>query len=338
MSILIVNIGSTNLKYSSYIEQKSEQKKLIKQGESTNLKELIEVIKPRVIISRIVFYPNPQAIIELTPTIIKDLEQYNQYAPLHNPQVLESLQLINKNYPNIIQYICPDSSFHSSISLARSTYALPQNLNTQYSLRKYGFHGLSHQYLALEYQKLTGKKQARLITCHLGGGTSINATKNNKSLANSMGFSTEEGVMMVKRSGNISANLVLFLQEQLNFSTQDMRKLLTQESGFFGLTGTTDIKAIVESNEPNCKLAVEIYTNQIVDYIASYYNLLGGVESVIFSGGIGEKSKKIRETIRNKLKTLPLEYMVLKTDESQIMLDYYSDLKKKNNPTRSYFK
>jgi acetate kinase len=323
--LITINVGSSNIKYAVFQNQKR-----LDSGKVSNIRELMRILDSRyelsTIIHRVVFAPLEYAYVDgpitVDVTFLAKMQQYNSYAPLHNPRSLEVMEFIKANYWEVKQYAVFDSAFHHTNSSVRTTIPLPKEITEKLGLKKYGYHGLSYQYIVQKYQELKKTKEFSIICCHLGAGSSVCAIKDGKSVATSMGFGTEEGLMMVKRTGDLGANTALFLQDKLNLNTSEVRNMIYNESGFMGLTGTDDVELIASSSNPDCQLAISVFVEKVVDYIGSYYFLLEGkVDTIIFAGGIGENSSIIRELIKEKLTFLKdQEYMVIKTDEQEMML------------------
>jgi acetate kinase len=314
---MILNIGSTNIKYAVF-----EGKVLVSKDKTTDLLKEIQHRKPDQIIVRVVFggdkFIEPM---ELTSVNIKKLRKYDSFAPLHNPVTLDWVEKIMKKFKGIELIAVFDSAFHSTIKKDRKTIPISLALAKHCEISKYGYHGFSHQYIAQEYSRRFKADNYRIITCHLGGGSSVCAIENGQSVATSMGFGPEEGLMMVKRVGNIGANAILHILEKSGLSISDLRSEIYTNSGFLGLTGNDDIKSVFNARDEKSKLAVEVFVNSIMDYIGSYYILLKGADAVILTGGIGENSTKLQEIIREKVKFLGLDVIVIPTFEELMMLE-----------------
>jgi acetate kinase len=314
---MILNIGSTSVKFAVF-----EGKVLVSKDKTTDILKEIAKQKPDQIIVRIVYggdkFIEP---IELTSVNVKKLRKYDSFAPLHNPVTLDWVDKIMKKFKGIELIGVFDSAFHNTIKKDRKTIPISLALAKHCEISKHGYHGFSHQYIAQEYARRFKAKDYRIITCHLGGGSSICAIENGVSIATSMGFGPEEGLMMVKRVGNIGANAVLHILEKSGLSINDFRKEIYTNSGFLGMTGSDDVKAIFNAKDDKSKLAVEVFVNSIMDYIGSYYLLLKGADAVILTGGIGENSTKLQAMIREKVKFLGLDVIVIPTFEELMMLE-----------------
>jgi acetate kinase len=295
MTILTLNVGSTSIKYSVFVDSK-----FVLSGKTEDVLDLITKNRVDVVINRIVFGGDSEELIKVDDKSIEYIGSLNRFAPLHNPPALEVIKKIkgydNKLEQKIEQYMVFDTTFHQTIADYRRNYALPIELIKELKIYKYGFHGLSHSYLA---SQLRGKK--RVITLHLGGGSSVCAIKDGKSVACSMGFGPEEGLIMVSRTGDIGASALLDIMETKNLDINQARELVFKQSGLLGLTGTKEVKDIMTIDKPEYILAREMFVNKIVDTIGAYYLLLGGLDALVFSGGIGENSDVLRQLVVSKL-------------------------------------
>jgi acetate kinase len=314
MLSLVLNIGSTSIKYSVY-----KDKELIIKSKTDSILELIADNKPDRIIVRIVFGGENILPIVINQQSLKELRKYDNCAPLHNPPTMDTIEQILEQFPKIKIYGVFDSAFHSTIEDDRKVIPLPTSIAAKFNFHKYGFHGFSHQYLSEQYSKSIDSKKYKIITCHLGGGCSVTAIKNGKSIATSMGYGPDEGLVMVKRAGVIGANVVLSLIEDGN-TTNQVRDMIYKESGIKGLTGSDDVKAIFASTDKASQLAFRVFINSVLDYISAYISYLDGVDCVILSGGIGENNTKVQKYITNKLKLFNISLLVIPTNEELMMI------------------
>ncbi len=245
------------------------------------------------------------AAVYIDSKVIKAIESVIPLAPLHNPANLEAIRLFQKNYPNIPQIAVFDTAFHRTMPEYASRYALPETVSDTLGIRRYGFHGTSHSYVAKEAAKVLGKQLAslRLITLHLGNGASACAIQNGRSIDTSMGMTPLEGLVMGTRSGDIDPAIIFYLQHQ-GYTVDDVDTLLNKQSGLTALCGTNDMREILErvqSNDPKAVLALEMFTYRIRKYIGAYTAALGGVDAIVFTGGIGEHASLVREMVCEKL-------------------------------------
>ncbi len=245
------------------------------------------------------------AAVYIDSKVIKAIESVIPLTPLHNPANLEAIRLFQKNYPDIPQIAVFDTAFHRTMPEYASRYALPETVSNTLGVRRYGFHGTSHSYVAKEAAKVLGKPLAslRLITLHLGNGASACAIQNGQSIDTSMGMTPLEGLVMGTRSGDIDPAIVLYLQHQ-GYTVDDVDTLLNKQSGLTALCGTNDMREIldrVQSNDPKAILALEMFTYRIRKYIGAYTAALGGVDAIVFTGGIGEHASLVREMVCERL-------------------------------------
>lgn len=231
----------------------------------------------------------------------KRIEECIDLAPLHNPANLQGIKIFRKLLPDIPNVAVFDTAFHQTMPRVSYIYPLPYNLYNKYKIRRYGFHGTSHKYVAEQAAKKLGKplSQCNLITCHLGNGCSVTAIQNGISIDTSMGFTPLEGLMMGTRSGDIDPYIVLYLMEKEDLTIDEVNSLLNKQSGLLGVSGVSnDIRLIWdEANKGNdqAKLASDIFIYRLKKYIGSYLAILGRVDGIIFTAGIGENDEMVRE-------------------------------------------
>jgi len=242
--------------------------------------------------------------------VIKTIKSYISLAPLHNPPNLAGIKAARSLLPDVPQVAVFDTAFHQTLPGKAFLYALPYQYYEKYKIRRYGFHGTSHRYIAERAAKFLKKplKELKIITCHLGNGCSITAIDKGKSIDTSMGFTPLEGLVMGTRCGDIDAAAVLFLMEKENFTTAQMDNLLNKQSGLLGISGiSNDLrevqKWVVKGNQ-RAKLALEVFPYRIKKYIGAYSAVLGGLDALIFSAGIGENEANIRDEICQRLEFL----------------------------------
>ncbi|MCA9386490.1 acetate/propionate family kinase [Candidatus Dojkabacteria bacterium] len=245
---------------------------------------------------------------QLTTETISEIETFNDYAPLHNPKALEIVKKIALLYPNIKQFGVFDTSFHLTMPKENFLYGLPYGYYENIKVRKFGFHGISYQFIK---NRLAENNYSRVIVCHLGSGSSICAIKDGASIATSFGFSPEENLIMATRSGEIDYSAVMFIKKKLGLNDDDISRLLNNESGLLGISGyTNNMKQLLQDYATNerAKLAIDMYINKIVEFIANFFVMLGGVDAIVFTGGVGSGSDIIRKMILAKLVPLGIRY------------------------------
>ena len=222
-------------------------------------------------------------------------------APLHNPANLEGILSIEKVLPQVKQVAVFDTSFHQTIEPVNYLYALPYEYYEKYRVRRYGFHGTSHKFVASVGAALAGLEleNSKIITCHIGNGASVTAIKDGKSVCTSMGFSPVAGLVMGTRSGDVDPSALLFIAEKEGMNLADINTMINKRSGVEGLSGVSsdmrDIDAAYEAGNERAIIARDIYYGRVKQYIGKYAALMGGVDLVIFTGGVGENSWELRE-------------------------------------------
>ncbi len=249
--------------------------------------------------------------------VIAKIKGLISLAPLHNPANLDGILVSKHLAPNVKQVAVFDTSFHSTLNKEAFLYALPYEMYEKHKVRRYGFHGTSHSYVAKQTAKELNKdiSELNIITLHLGNGASACAIKNGKSIDTSMGFTPLEGLVMGTRSGDIDSAILLHLQRELGFSVDEVDKLLNKESGLKGICGENDLRRIIESDDELSKLAISMMVRRIQKYIGSYMVLLERVDAIVFTGGIGENSKYIRDMVLDNQIIKNIKSLVIKTNE-----------------------
>ncbi len=334
MSILVINSGSTSLKYKLFNNKLKVLNKGLIEGIGgkvknhhqalslalLNLKSQIKDIK--VVGHRVVHsggqFSKPT---KINQKILDKLQKYNQLAPLHNPPNLEGIKACFKLLPRIPNIAVFDTAFYHNLPEKAYIYGLPYYYQ-KYNLRRFGFHGISHQYVTQEAAHKLKKplKNLNLITCHLGGGASITAIKNGKAVDTSMGFTPLEGLLMMTRPGDIDSGLLLFLAEKENLSFKKLAEILNHQSGVLGISGISDdmrevLKHAKKGNR-KARLALDIFCYRVQKYIGAYFAILSKVDALVFTGAIGFGSKEIRNKITKDLKILKgVKVLVISTDE-----------------------
>lgn len=243
--------------------------------------------------------------------VIKTVEELSDLAPLHNPANLIGVRTFIDKIPNALQVGCFDTAFHQTMEKREFLYAVPYEWYEKYGVRRYGFHGMSHNYIANRTAEILGNKNARIISCHIGNGGSLCAIKDGKSIDTSMGFTPNAGLMMGSRSGDIDATLIPFIMNKTNESLEEVINDLNKKSGYLGVSGISsdsrDIEAAANEGNERAKLAQDMYVEKIVNYIAEYYLELGGADAIVFTAGVGENSKTTRKAIIDRLAPLGIK-------------------------------
>jgi acetate kinase len=221
-------------------------------------------------------------------------------APLHQPKSLEALNAVAQALPGVPAVACFDTAFHATLPARAYTYALPGQWRERWGLRRYGFHGLSHAWIARRAPPMLGAERAelRIVSCHLGAGASLCAIAGGRSLDTTMGFTPLEGLVMATRSGSVDPGLLLWLMEQTGMQELELARVLEHESGLLGLAGTADMREVIEragAGEEHAQLGLEVYVHRLAAGIAAMAAAMGGIDALVFTGGVGENSAEIRE-------------------------------------------
>ncbi len=227
------------------------------------------------------------------------LRALTDLAPLHQPKSLAALEAVEAAVPGAPAVACFDTAFHAGLPAAASTYALPPEWRRRWDLRRFGFHGLSHAYAARRAAELLDRPSdgLRLVTCHLGAGASLAAIREGRSVDTTMGFTPLEGLVMATRSGSVDPGLVLWLEEHANMPPAELAATLEGRSGLLGLAGTADMRIVLErvaSGDPDATLAIDVYIHRLRAAIAAMAAALDGLDGLVFTGGVGERSPEVR--------------------------------------------
>ena len=348
MKILAVNAGSSSLKFQmyempeenvlisgtferigvggSFYTIKINGEKIKKEKEFENHSEAVqtlinELIENKVIASldeikgvghRLVHGGEKYAkSVIINDDVIKTVDELSELAPLHNPANLIGVRAFMESIPNALEVGCFDTAFHQTMEEKEYLYPVPYEWYTKYGVRKYGFHGMSHNYIANRMAEILGTSNARIISCHIGNGASLCAIKDGKSIDTSMGFTPNAGLMMGSRSGDIDATLIPFIMNKTGESLDEVINDLNKKSGYLGVSGISsdsrDIEAAIEEGNEKAILAQRMYVERIVNYIAEYYLEMNGADAIVFTAGVGENSIGTRKSIIDSLSSLGIK-------------------------------
>ena len=242
--------------------------------------------------------------------VLKQIRACIEYAPLHNPHNLRGINACMRLLPDVQQVAVFDTAFHQKMPKVAYIYGIPYSLYKKYSVRRYGFHGTSHYYVANKAAELLKRdiNELKIITCHLGNGCSITAVKKGESVDTSMGFTPLEGLLMGTRAGDIDTAVLLYIMSREELTMQEGNTLLNKHSGLLGISGiSSDMRDLEEERENGNKmaaLAIDIFCYRIKKYIGAYFASLGGADSIVFTGGIGENSSLVRKLSLSNLECL----------------------------------
>ena len=242
---------------------------------------------------------------------LKYLESIVEINPLHGPPAISGFKACKSVMPDIKHVGVFDTSYYSSMEERAYIYPIPYEFYEKHKIRRYGFHGTSHRFVCAKAMELIGKKDSKVITCHLGNGSSITASVNGKAIDTSMGFTPQEGVPMGTRSGSIDPTVVSYIMKKENLSPDEVEKLLNSKSGLLGISGVSsdcrDITAARESGNKRAALAMDILVHYIKKIVGSYIAEMNGVDALVFTAGIGENDRELRERVCRDMSYLGIE-------------------------------
>ncbi len=335
--ILVLNCGSSSIKYRLFdkefgtilhgiVERIGEQARLVHhKGEKTLKKEvdvknhrqgvslMLKLLHDRdwgaikrvteisVVGHRVVHGGQMAKTALISDVALGYLKSFEMLAPLHNPHNITGIEEAKKAMPKVPQVMVFDTAFHQTMPRKAYMYGLPYKYFDKYAVRKYGFHGTSHKYVALRAAKILKKKKPNLVTCHLGAGSSLTAVREGKSVDTSMGMTPLEGVMMGTRTGDIDPAVVQYLVKKYRFELDEIFEIMNHKSGLLGISGMSkDVRVIegrAKKGNERCRLALEMFCYRVAKYIGAYAVALGNVDAVVFTAGIGENSASMRKRI-----------------------------------------
>ena len=370
MKILVLNSGSSSLKYqlidmeneqvlakgnferigqyNSFLTHKIGEKKLMFEKPVSNHEKAIKFVLNRLLSKEYGVISSPEEIdgighrivhggekftkpVIITDEVLEGIKECIDLAPLHNPAAILGIKACQTVMPGKINVAVFDTSFHQTIPEESYIYPIPYEYYEKYKIRKYGFHGISHEYVANRVAEIIGKpiEELKIINCHLGQGASICAIKNGKSIDTSMGFTPLGGIPMGTRSGDIDPSVVTYIAKLRNHSPEEMDEILNKKSGIYGISEVSvdfrDIESEAVEGNQKAIMAIENFTYQVAQYVAKYAVSMGGVDVITFTAGIGEKGRLPRRKICEYLKFLgvdiDLEKNETKNEESKISKD-----------------
>jgi acetate kinase len=246
----------------------------------------------------------------ITAQVKRTIEELTELAPLHNPASLDGITAVERALPKVPQVAAFDTAFHASLSEAARTYAVPRKWTHEWRIRRYGFHGLSHSYCAGRAAEMMGRRNVRLVIAHLGNGASMSAVRDGVCLDTSMGFTPLEGLVMGTRSGTVDPGILVYALQRKGLDGNALDKALNYESGLLGLSGiSSDMRQILSElpHNADARLAVEVYVHRIRQTMGAMAATLGGVDALVFTAGVGERSQEIRKRVCQNLDYLGLE-------------------------------
>lgn len=308
MQILIVNTGSASIKLATYALSGGSPQHLHSaryapaEGSPEALLNayLSESPPPDAVCHRVVH--GGAALVapaRLTPELREQIRALAALAPLHNPVALRWVEAAAELLPAAPMVAVFDTAFYAELPPRAATYALPRALAAELGLRRYGFHGIAHRAMWERWCALRPdlERGGRLISIQLGGGCSITAVHEGRPLDTSMGFSPVEGLVMATRSGDLDPGIVTYLMRRRGLSPEAVDELLNEDSGLLGLAGSGDMRTLLDSDDPACRLAVAVYCYRVRKYVGAYLAVLGGTDGIAFGGGVGEHAAPVRRAI-----------------------------------------
>jgi acetate kinase len=354
MKILICNVGSTSLKYKLFDMDNGEQ--VIAAGKAERVgtqssifshnnapvetlplpshKEAIGHMLDKLIAStgctlteiacvgfKVVHARNVTGVRYLTDDVLAAMEAFSCVAPAHNPPYLAAIRMFRQLLPDVPLIGSFETGFHATMEPRAYLYSLPVSLAKEYGIRRYGFHGASHEYVSSYVYKDLNNPSAKIITCHLGGSGSICAVNGGKSVDTSLGFSLQSGIMHNNRCGDIDPYVLVYLMKALNMSLDEVTDMLEHKSGLLGMSGISndlrDVETAADEGNEDARNAIQSYAYQIKKYIGAYTAAMGGVDAVAFAGGIGENSASIRRQAVEGLECFGIRLDDKKNDASE---------------------
>jgi acetate kinase len=292
MRILVVNAGSSSLK----VDLVDGGRVVISYDALPDVAPTVDAVGHRIV------HGGPDLV---DPVVIDDavegrLRDLVELAPLHQPKSLDGLAAARRLLPDVPHVACFDTAFHATLAPAAYTYALPREWRELWGVRRYGFHGLSHAWAARRaVQMVPGAR--RVVTCHLGAGASLAAVLDGCSVDTTMGFTPLDGLVMATRSGSVDPGLLTWIEEHEGLTPHEVADNLEHRSGLLGLAGTADMRELLERRDPDAELAIDVYVHRLATSIAAMTVSLGGLDTVVFTGGVGERAARIRRRTASSL-------------------------------------
>jgi acetate kinase len=314
MNVLVANLGSTSFKY-KLLDMSADGELLagggyerIGQSGSSfkNHADVIDVIlkelpaRPDAIGFKAVHGGQISGAVRVTDQVLATMQEFADVAPAHNPPYIAAMKAFREKLPQLPQVAAFETAFHQTIPMSRQVYAIPYEWTEKLGIRRYGFHGASHRYIATRAREFLGPSARRIISCHLGGSCSICAIENGRSVANSFGMTAQSGLPHNNRVGDFDTFALLKLTRQ-GLGLEEVFRKLAKEGGMLGMSGVSpdmrDVENAAAQGNPRAKLAVEAFVESVRHFIGAYLVALGGIDVLAFTGGIGENGIAIREAI-----------------------------------------
>ncbi|HEY5900148.1 MAG TPA: acetate/propionate family kinase [Burkholderiales bacterium] len=335
-ALLVLNAGSSTLKYALYSETLQCRTRGMEEGaDHATMLARIPLAGYELLAAghRVVHggdrYSKPTL---LDDGVIHQLEKLEPLAPLHQPHNLAGVRAVMAVHPGLPQVACFDTAFHQTQPEIARRFALPRALHDA-GVKRYGFHGLSYEYVAGKLpQVLPGR--SKIIVAHLGNGASLCALKDGRSVASTMGFTALDGLMMGTRSGAIDPGVLLYLMDEKRMDARQLERLLYKESGLLGVSGLShDMRTLLASGDARAREAIDLYVYRIVREVGSLAAALGGLDALVFTGGIGEHAAPVRAAVCQAARWLgSFEVAVIPTNEEEIIARHTLELRRSSSP------
>lgn len=252
--------------------------------------------------------------VRIDESVIDNIKELCDLAPLHNPGSLQGIAAMQEVLPGVPMAAVFDTSFHSTMPAEAYLYAIPYEFYEKYRVRRYGFHGTSHKFVAEKAAEYVGKNwnNCKIVTCHLGSGASIAAVENGKSVETSMGFTPVEGLVMGSRTGDLDLGAFMYIMDKTGYNTKEMNTLVNKKSGLVGITGNSqdmrDVRAGRDAGDERCTYAFNMFSHRVKKYIGAYAAIMNGMDVLVMTGGIGENAWFMREAILDNMDFLGIKY------------------------------
>jgi len=309
VNVLVVNAGSSSVKLSLLDgEDRVLAARELEHGAAVEPLGAADAVGHRIVHGGERF----RAAVRIDTEVERQLRELADLAPLHQRKSLDALDAVTKALPEVPAVACFDTAFHATLPPAAATYALPREWRERWGLRRYGFHGLSHAWIARRAPELLDRPAAelRIVSCHLGAGASLCAIAGGRSVDTTMGFTPLEGLVMASRSGSVDPGLVLWLAERERLSPEELTDALEHRSGLLGLAGSADMRAVLtraDGGEADARLALDVYLHRLRAGIAAMAAAMDGLDALVFTGGVGEHAPAVRAGAAAGLRFLGVE-------------------------------
>ncbi len=324
---LVEEIGKEKSKFNYKNNKMKKDEKFVKDVEAKDHTQAVDVVAKTLIDPKVGIFEGKIQVDAVGHRVVHGAEKFSksalitkgvkeviqecfEIAPLHNPPNYAGIEACEAIFPGIPQVAVFDTAFHQTMTKQAYIYGLPYELYERYHIRKYGFHGTSHEYVSKRAAEILKKdiKKLKIVTCHLGNGSSMAAVKGGQSFDTTMGFTPLEGLLMGTRTGDMDPAVVTFLMRKEHLSMDDMDNLMNKKSGFKGISGVSnDLREIMEAaghNNSRAQFTIDIFCYRITKYIGAYAAAMGGLDAVVFTGGIGENAVEVRAKVLQPLKFL----------------------------------